>query len=513
MPQAPIRPRPLLASIVARPWLLVFLPANAAAAGFSVALPLLILFTLHGGILEVALASALYNAAIVPASLFWGVLCDRLGVRAPLLLLNYAAFIVVFLVLAAAPTLVTLLVCYTVYGLVAPSSAAASNLLVLERFPAHERATAYASFSELSVLGSVIGTFIGFLWVLRFPGSLGLLGILYISAASAAASAIGVVLFIRDPETRRQRWHLSLHPESLVARLHLRFPYFPHMPQRGSLRRARSWLRQEATHEVPLMLTAGLLYSFGSAMFNTSYTPYMASVFLPASAIFLVGLSNNAGQAMVLPFTGRICEGGRSETVVQTASWARAGSYGTVFGLALLPLALFSTGGELGINALAYGIIGVTYAFYSTSSSLLLFRSLEGRNAGSLLGTSSAFGGVAAVLGAATSGAVSGSLGFAATFLVSAMLIAVAVPAWRYALRAYARRVPSSPPGSSGAALTPAPAPAPVPAPAPAPRDRPPSPLAGPNRYGLAGPPDGTIASSSRTPAATEPSEGRPQRG
>ena len=47
--------------MVAAPWLLVFVPASAATSAFGVALPMLILFTLHSGVVEVALATTLYN--------------------------------------------------------------------------------------------------------------------------------------------------------------------------------------------------------------------------------------------------------------------------------------------------------------------------------------------------------------------------------------------------------------------------------------------------------------------
>ncbi len=436
--------RPGLAGgIVARPWLLVFLPVNAAASSFSVALPLLILFTFHGNILEVALASTLYNFAVIPASLIWGFVCDRLGVRSPLLLLNYVSFAVLFLVLAARPSLPTLLAAYMAFGFVAPSSAAASNLLILERFSPEERPSAYASFSELSMIGNVLGVLLGFVWLVSSPAGEGIIDILYISTAAALTSAVGVALFIRDPPVhhpRATRATLARHPESLDARLRLYFPFFPKLPTLGSFRRIVRWLEEEATHEVPLMLAAGFFFGLGSSIFNTSYAPYMVSVSVAASGIFLVNLSNSAAQALVLPFTGRACEGGKSPSVVQLASWGRVVSYASVFGLALLPAALFDRNAVLGINILAYGIIGVTYAFYSTSSSLLLFRSLEGRSAGSLLGANSALGGLAAVLGAAASGVASHELGYDVTFALSAALVAVAVPAWLLAVRSFQRR-------------------------------------------------------------------------
>lgn len=441
--------------VLARPWLLIFVPANAASSGFSVALPLLILFTLHGNVLDVALATSLYNAAVIPAALLWGVVCDRWGVRSPLLFLNYAAYAGVFLLLALLPSLGTLLLVYSLFGLVAPSSAAASNLLILERFTPAERPTAYASFSELSMIGGVLGILAGVIWTVAAPGGLGLLNMLYVMAALSMVSALGVAFFVRDAPTQHRRAHLARHPESLVSRLGSLIPYFPHLPSRGFFRRAGRWLREEATHEVPLMLAGGFLFNLAANLFNTSYTPYLTSAGLGATGVFLVNLANNGAQAVVLPFTGRACEAGRSERVVLLFSWVRAGGYALVGLFALLPLSWWAGGAALAPNIFAYALLGIAIAFYGTASSLLLFRSLEGRSAGSLLGASSALGGLAAVLGAAASGSMSHDLGFKVTFTVSAVAMMATVLTWSAAVRAYhARR------REGGAPLRPA-APAP----------------------------------------------------
>jgi MFS family permease len=430
---------PRLRGFVARPWLLVFLPVNAASTAFSVALPLLILFTLHAGILAVALAGTLYNTAVIPASLFWGVICDRFQVRAPLLLLNYAAFAVVFVALANVPSVPFLLAVYALYGLVAPSSAAASNLLILERFEPHERPDAYASFSELGMVGSVVGILVGFFWTLSSPTGGNLLSLLYVTAALAAASAIGVLLFIRDPPVRQLRAQLARHPESLVARLQHLHLFFPRAPGRGFVHRSARWLREEASHEIPLMLAAGFLFNLATNLFNTSYTPYLTWAGLGTAAVFLVNLSNNGAQGVVLPFTGRASGEGRAEGVVVASTWLRVAGYAGVGVFVLVPL-LRGGSTALGPNLAAFAVLGIAFAFYSTASSLLLFRSLTGRNSGSLLGANSALGGLAAVLGAASSGVLSAHFGYSVTFLSSAVAMGCAVPVWLLAIRAYRAR-------------------------------------------------------------------------
>lgn len=434
---------PTLSALVARRWLLVFLPANAATSGFSVVLPLIILFTLHENILVVALAQTVYNVAIIPASMAWGVICDRLKVRSSLLILNYTAAALLFLLLSTGPNVTFLLAAYGAYGLIAPASASASNLLILERFSVVERPAAYASFSELSIIGSCLGIVVGFLWLLRYPSASEFPGFLVLTGLLSLSSAVGVALFIRDGPRRKDRAFIHLHADSLRVRLAQHIPYFPHAIRRGFFGRAARWFREEATHEVPLIIVAGFLFTIASFMFNTAYTPYLQGVGIAASSIFLVNLSNNAAQAIVLPFTARACAGSRSERVVIQATWARGAGYavGGIMAISPFVTGVVFGGTALGANLVLYGFLGAGVGLYGTASTLLLFRSLEGRNAGSLLGANSAFTALASVLGAATAGVVSFRLGFDTTFLIAAGILAASVPLWALATQAYHRRI------------------------------------------------------------------------
>ncbi len=152
--------------LLARPWIAAFIPVNAATSGFGVALPLLILIDLHGGWADVALAAGLYNAAVIGASVVWGVVADRYKSRRGLLLINFAAFAGLFGALAFSPSIPVLLALYTAVGLVAPAGASAANLLILELFGEAERPTAFASFQEMSILGSIGGLLVGYFWLL-----------------------------------------------------------------------------------------------------------------------------------------------------------------------------------------------------------------------------------------------------------------------------------------------------------------------------------------------------------
>ncbi|MCI4370023.1 MAG: hypothetical protein L3J81_01675, partial [Thermoplasmata archaeon] len=151
--------------LVSRPWLLAFVPVNAATSGFGVVLPLLILISLHGAWTDVALAATLFNAAVILSSVAWGWVSDHVPSRRLLLAVNFAGFAAVYSVLGGVHTLGGLLLLYTAVGVLAPAGTNAANLLILEKFGSTERPSAYASFQLMSMLGAVGGLLVGFFWL------------------------------------------------------------------------------------------------------------------------------------------------------------------------------------------------------------------------------------------------------------------------------------------------------------------------------------------------------------
>ena len=103
--------------LVARSWLLAFVPINAATAGFGVVLPLLILIPLHGSWADVAVAATLFNTAVILSSVVWGHLADRFPTRRVFLVVNYAGYGLLYLGLTHLDSLPALYAIYTVIGL------------------------------------------------------------------------------------------------------------------------------------------------------------------------------------------------------------------------------------------------------------------------------------------------------------------------------------------------------------------------------------------------------------
>jgi MFS family permease len=263
---------------------------------------------------------------------------------------------------------------------------------------------------------------------------------------------------IQDPTRSLTTDQVARHPESLFSRIRVSasfripIPFFPRRPSLspGALRRFRTWAREEIHHELPLLFLASFLFSLSANLYNITYTPYLVSVGLAASSIFLVNFSNNFVQTLVFPISGGLATRFGADRMVQWATYLRALGYLATAGFTFF---LVARSGALEENLIVFGILGGAIAVYTTASSLMLYRALEGRDAGSLLGVNSALGGVAAVTGAGLSAVLAEFGSYRLVFLVAAGSLLVSLPLWSAASVAYTRRkyghaTPPLPPAS-----------------------------------------------------------------
>jgi MFS family permease len=451
--------------LVARPWLLAFVPINAATAGFAVLLPLLILIPLHGNWVDVATAATVFNVAVILSSVVWGHLSDRYPLRRMFLVLNYGGFAVLYLLLTHVGSIPVLYVIYGVIGLIAPAGTSASNLLILEKFSGQERPSAFASFQEMSIIGSVAGLLLGFVWT---EANDALLALVYVLAALAAVSALALWFSIHEAARPLTTRAVSRHPESLLSRLRsspafrIPIPFFPRRPKirPGLLARFRLWAREELHHELPLIMASMFLFNLASNLYNISYIPYLYSIGLGAAAIFLINFSNNFAQTLLFPISGNLSTRLGTARLVKWSTYFRAIGYLATAGFTFVVL---THGGGFSANLVVFGVLGGSIALYTTASSLMLFRGLEGRDAGGLLGINSALGGGAAVLGAGLSGILALFGSYRLVFLVASGCLLVSVPLWAAAAVAASRRGRGT---AAGAAAAKAPAAAPIAPPA-----------------------------------------------
>ena len=97
-------------------WVWSVLPINAGTQAFSTMSPLYILH-LGGSVLDVGLIATLYNFILIPASIFWGSMTDRLARRRLFFVIASTGTMVVFLVMFLVPNIAAFA---ALYGLLSP---------------------------------------------------------------------------------------------------------------------------------------------------------------------------------------------------------------------------------------------------------------------------------------------------------------------------------------------------------------------------------------------------------
>ncbi|MBI3023229.1 MAG: MFS transporter [Thaumarchaeota archaeon] len=76
-------------------WVWTVLPVNGGITAFNVMLSLYIL-QLGGTVIDVALLTTIYNVMLIPSSIFWGSITDRLSRRRLFFIISYVGIAVIF---------------------------------------------------------------------------------------------------------------------------------------------------------------------------------------------------------------------------------------------------------------------------------------------------------------------------------------------------------------------------------------------------------------------------------
>jgi MFS family permease len=142
-------------------------------------------------ILLYVLFNAVYAAHAFPA----GVLSDRVG-RKPVILVGYGAFVVMGVLLAATPNLVTLVLGFILYGLSYGMAEGTQRALVADLAPQESKGTVLGAYhTSVGIVKLASGIVAGLLWVAVAPAATFWFG------AGMAGIAAALLLLWRAPAT------------------------------------------------------------------------------------------------------------------------------------------------------------------------------------------------------------------------------------------------------------------------------------------------------------------------
>ena len=396
-------------------WLWIFVPINAAMGGFSTLLPLYVI-DIGGTVIDVGNIVSAYSLALIPASILWGLAVDKIEKRKPFVTYSYLGIAILLGAGFFLADIATLSLLYVCYAAISTAASPAVSVLLIESSPKKKLSTTFAKYSSLTLLGTALGTIPGTFWTLYLP----LRAYFLLCAIFSGISVILAARYLPEPEFPLERKVVALTQDSLVTKLRTVTMVFITIPSFEDIRSFLRMMRNVFSRYLPLLYLSFFLFYTALNLFFTSYTPFLKSRQMDDTEVFIVFSTLYIFQAAIYPVTARACNRYGEDRVAVSAVWLRMAGF--LAGLATVVLVF--RGSTLTVTSMmAIALIGAAYAFYNTSSSVLLFRSLAAGKQGELLGIYSALTGIAAFVGAIISGYLSYHFGYSATFIIAMLLL------------------------------------------------------------------------------------------
>jgi len=401
-------------------WLWAFAPVNASAGIFLTLLPLYIL-NLGGNVVDVGLTTSVYIVSLVPSALIWGFSADSYPRRKIYITFSYLGMGAILLLIYLFGKLSLLPIFLALYGFISVAAVPAVNLLLMESFTKSSWTDMIARLSFISLIGYDAGIITGVAWSSFFK----LEGLIALSAASSLLSGALAMKLIREPKIVFERKAILFSREVFTHRLRALPALFLSFPTVLEFRRFARMLRLTFLNEVPLLYLSVFVFDLGANIFGTSYTPALKQNYVLDNEIFLITFSNTATQT-VLYFYIHKRRFFERYTVVDATKWV-LGARSGIFLATSIAVALFQGSRLMAANMVIYAVLGGSFSFYNAAMSTLVFRTLGSQRQGEILGVYSALGGLFSFMGAISSGYLSLTIGYAATFLIAAVLMVLSL--------------------------------------------------------------------------------------
>ncbi len=358
--------------------------------GFLIVHPLLPFYaeSLGATATMVGLLVAIFAAAQLLSSPFWGRLSDRYG-RRPLLIAGLLISAVSFALFGFATSIWMLFAFRFVQG-VSGGTVGVVQAYVSDSVPPEERAKALGWITAATSAGVMIGPLIG-----SYATRLGTSGPGFVAAALCIANAISAYLWLPEPRRRE-----SSAPKSTAPRRSLRKSIGEVLANPTSPVASLIWVY--AVGMMAFMAMNGILALYLAKKFGVTkesigwFYTYVGSISLVMRALLLGPMVRRFGEVGVM----------------------KLGAVALAVGLAAIPFAP-----SIPVLAVAVLFVPVGTALLFPATTALVSRTAPEGETGQVMGVQQAFGGVARMLGPIWAGKAFDVLGPQAPFWMAAALM------------------------------------------------------------------------------------------
>jgi MFS family permease len=387
-------------------WLSVIFPIAAVSSGFSIIIPLYIL-SLHGNVIDVGLATTAYSLVVIPASLFWGELTQRIRKIKPFIAFSVIGVIPVIILLYLIHSVTLAIMMYAAYAFVLTASSPAINMLIMGRRKKTVLRSYYGVYSLLNIVGNTIGYIPG---ILLFSDVIARYLIILFGFNTIS---IFLMFFLIPKDRVKVDRSGEKHLIKLFPLLNSisRFPQI--LTGHNLIMNIAKIRKRRKARRLFTIFAAISLVNFAMYLFNTSYIPFLYSFRLSYSDIFIINIFNGVGQAIIYLF---FMTGKASATLrgyYRFSTFVRSGGYLLAILSSVMLADIFY------VNMFSYFVAGLAYALWNISASVIIYVNILGRFEARYIGLWSAIIGLSGVLGSLLSGFTSFYLGYIPTFAVS----------------------------------------------------------------------------------------------
>jgi len=399
-------------------WMYSVLPYQIAYGPISTIIALFIL-DLHGTVIDVSYAVAVFYFVSILASIFWGWLVDMYDNHRIFVLIAYAGVGVVLAAMAYTTSIIEVIALFGILSFFTASAATPLSLLVMETI---EKRRWASGFSKLQMLSSVGGS-LGLLIALVATGFLPLRILMLLLIPFIIASMI-LAFAIKKPKEVVTRREIINNRLALRIRLILHGMIFVRLPKANFIKSVFSRGSSNKLADLTIVYIALFAFYLGSGIFNTAYVPGLRYIGLLNLYIFAIIFGGYAVQTVAFHVSGKYTETiGERRTIIESL-WLRAAGY-LAIGLVFI---LASGYIDFIINLVVYAIAaGLAYSIFYTASNTLLFEEIGNEKRGRKLGVYSGLVGLGYLFGALIAGYAAYFVGYGFTFVLSGALMACSV--------------------------------------------------------------------------------------
>jgi MFS family permease len=250
----------------------------------SVFIPLYVV-TLGGSLVDIGIMASAALFSAIPASLFWGYICDRTRRYKLYILLSFISA-AIFLYLFTFTTSVSLFtILYVIMATLHGAHEAPKNVLIAEHYSREDWEKSYASYEGFTEIGWLLGLLLGFIVsILGFTSNSTLL---LCSGLNLAAFILSIFL-VTDPMLIFERRLVSIEKK---------IDYTSRGVWAASKVLDGTPLREKFRGESFLAFAVGIvLFSLASSIFFTPLPIFFSQqLALPTSVVFVIYMLNSGG--------------------------------------------------------------------------------------------------------------------------------------------------------------------------------------------------------------------------